>query len=147
MKLDKGQMTDFLSLPAEEAEKTIEAMKLAEQTNDIEGLKWCARRIVWLCEGAGHERGDDEAYPARLFNKAWADLSKNDPPPESIASIIAKIDQGTSEETAAISNRAEAQAALEEVMETIETLVFEDNKKYLIEPLAAVKNAIAKGVI
>jgi hypothetical protein len=35
-------MTKFMDFPAEEAEKTIEAMKQAEGTGDIEALKWCA---------------------------------------------------------------------------------------------------------
>ena len=71
MKLDDRGSTDFLMLPANEAEKTIEAMKKAEEISDIEALKWCARRIAWLSDVSETIRGDDEAYPARLFNKAW----------------------------------------------------------------------------
>ena len=93
MKLDSGRSTDFLTLPVEEAERTIEAMKLAEETNDIEALKWCARRIVWLDETAEIIGGDDAFFPAHIFNKAWGEILKAEPPPASIAGIIAKIDQ------------------------------------------------------
>jgi hypothetical protein len=93
MKKDKGGWTDFLALPAEEAERTLEALKQAEQTNDIEALKWCARRLAWLDDTSEIESGDDEFYRERLFNKAWADQLKADPPPDSVAGIIARIDQ------------------------------------------------------
>ena len=93
MILDTGKMTEFLSLPAGEAEAIIEAIKQAEQTNDIEALKWCARRIIWLADVSEIESGDDEHYPARFFNMAWNETLKNDPTPESIIGIIAKINQ------------------------------------------------------
>lgn len=98
MKLDSGRSTDFVSLPAEEAEKTIEAIKQAEQTNDIEALKWCARRIVWLDDVSEIVCGDDTFHPAHLFNKTWADTLKTDPVPDSIKDIIARIDQETEPE-------------------------------------------------
>jgi hypothetical protein len=92
MKLNDRKMTDFLSLPAEEAGKTIEAMKQAEQSGDIKALCWAARRLIWLDEVSETASGDDEFYRAHLFNKAWADMQKTDPAPESIAGIIATID-------------------------------------------------------
>ena len=93
MKLDEGRMTDFLMLPIKEAEAIIEAMKQAEQAGDIETLSWATRRIVWLYEEASNVTGyDDHNYSAHLFNKAWAETLKNDPPPASIAATIAKID-------------------------------------------------------
>jgi hypothetical protein len=92
MKLDEGKSTRFLSLPLEETERTLEALKQAEETNDIEALKWCARRLAWLDETSETERGDDDNYPAHLFNEAWADALKVDPAPQSIAGIMAQID-------------------------------------------------------
>jgi hypothetical protein len=93
MKLDSGRSTDFLSLPAEEAERTIEAMKQAEQTSDIEALKWCARRIVWLDDTSEIIGGDDGYHPAHIFNRAWNEQLKNDPAPDSIAAIINRADE------------------------------------------------------
>jgi hypothetical protein len=93
MKTDSRGMTEYLTLPVAEAEKTIEAMKLAEQVGDVVALRWCARRIIWLHDAAAEVMaGDDCLYPVNLFNKAWAESLKNNPPPESIAAIIARID-------------------------------------------------------
>jgi len=110
MKLDKGRSTDFLSLPADEAEKVIEAMKQAEQTNDIEALKWAARRIAWLDDTSEIIHGDDDFHPAHIFNKAWAQMLESDPPPESIAEIICNKDEPkppTAEETKRIPPKTE----------------------------------------
>jgi hypothetical protein len=93
MKKDKQGMTDYLTLPADEAERVLEALKQAESTNDIEALKWCARKLCWLDDTAEIESADDQNYPEHLFNKAWAKLLKNDPVPASIADIIARIDE------------------------------------------------------
>ena len=93
MKTGSGRSTDFLALPAEEAERTLEALKQAEKTNDIEALKWCARRLVWLDEVSEIISGEDDYYPEHLFNKAWRGELKHDPPPASIAGIIARIDE------------------------------------------------------
>ena len=118
MKIGSGRVTDYLSLPAEEAERTIEAMKQAEQASDIEALKWCARRIVWLDDTSEIVSGDDLSYPEHLFNKAWGEQLKNDPVPESIKDIIAQIDQ---EETQA--------PTAEDAGEALDTLkvFFEEN--------------------
>jgi hypothetical protein len=119
MKLGEDRMTDFLSIPLDEVWGTVEALELAEQKNDIDALKWCSRRLVWLCETSESERGDDEHFPAHIFNKEWANLLKNDPVPKSIADIIARIDQEKEPQplTAAIAEKA---------IETVRTF-FEDN--------------------
>jgi hypothetical protein len=106
MKIDEGKMTYYLELPAEEAEKVLEALKQAEQTNDIEALKWCARRLVWLDDTSEITSGDDNGYPADIFNRAWAETLKNDPVPESIADIIARIDNEDQPPTAVDANNA-----------------------------------------
>ena len=92
MKIDSG-LTDFLMLPAEEAGKTIEAMKRADEINDIEALKWCARRIAWLDDVSEIIDGEDYYYRAHLFNKAWKKELESDAVPDSIKGIIARIDQ------------------------------------------------------
>jgi hypothetical protein len=108
MKLDKGKMTDFLYLPVDEAERTLEALKQAEQTNDVEAMKWATRRLSWLDDVSEIGGGDDKFYPVHLFNKAWAETIKNDPVPESIAAIIARIGQESEPEppTAADAGKA-----------------------------------------
>jgi len=89
MKLDDTLATEYLDLPALEARAVINAMKKALKKNDIEALQWAARRIVWLGENSDTCRGDDEFFPAPKFNKAWKAALKSDPPPASIAGIIA----------------------------------------------------------
>jgi hypothetical protein len=141
MKLDSGRSTDFLSLPVEEAERTIEAMIKAEQTGDIEAmikaeqtgdieaLKWCARRLAWLDDTSEIISGDDAYYPAYVFNRAWDEQIKNDPTPESIAAIINRADEPEPVTCAA------AEKALDTVKE-----FFEENlaKKGLVAALTAV---------
>ncbi|MCL2277180.1 MAG: hypothetical protein FWC21_04720 [Treponema sp.] len=102
----------FLELPAEEMEKLIEAMKKAEQENDVEALKWCARRMVWLNDISQIIIEDDPFYPERIFNMTWNEHLKNDPVPESIKEIIAQIDGEPEPPTA---------AAATEALETIKT--------------------------
>ena len=84
MKVDTGGMTDFLTLPIEETEAIITAIKKAEKAGDLAALQWCARRLIWLYdEASGVTEYDDHNYPAHLFNKAWAKELDTDPPPES----------------------------------------------------------------
>jgi len=111
-KRGKYKEYDFLELPAEEAEKIIEAMKKAEQDNDVEALKWCVRRMVWLNDVSQIASGDDSFCPEYIFNMTWNEHLKNDPVPESIKDIIAQIDGEPEPPTA---------AAATEAMETIKT--------------------------
>jgi hypothetical protein len=141
MKLDDWKMTDFLNFPAEEAEKTLEALKQAEQTNDIEALKWCARRLAWLDDTSEIDTGEADHYPVHLFNKAWAEALKNDPPPESIADIIAQIDKEEEPQTPTA-------AVAEKAIETVRTF-FEDNMggesfKAICVSLDELKKAVKK---
>ena len=120
MKLDSGGTTEFLAFPLEETEKVIEAMEQAEQAEDIEALKWCARRFVWLGEIAEIEDGDDRSYPASVFNKAWAETVKNDPPPESITGIFTRLERTEGvkfDEPPRIGHRSDALALLDSVIE------------------------------
>jgi hypothetical protein len=112
MKLEEGRATDFISLPADEAERTLEALKQAEAANDIEALKWCARRLAWLDGASQIISGDDSFYPAHIFNKTWAEMLKSDSPPESIAAIIARIDEDEPEKEI---TAADAEKALDTV--------------------------------
>ena len=74
MRTSDGGSAEFVNLPAEETEAVIEAMKLAEQKNDVEALKWCARRIVWLDDTSEIIGGDDNFHPAHIFNKTWGEM-------------------------------------------------------------------------
>jgi len=138
MKLDSGRMTDFLSLPADEAERTLEAMKQAERTNDIEALKWCARRLVWLDDTAQIASGDDSFYPAHIFNKAWAEMLKTDPPPKSIAEIISRIDEDEPESITA----TDAGKALETLGVYLEESLGGKSYKAIVEKLDALRKAV-----
>jgi len=138
MKLDSGRMTGFLSLPADEAEKVIEAMKLAEQTNDIEALKWTARRIVWLDDTAQITSGDDYFHPAHIFNRTWAEILKTDPPPKSIAEIINRIDEDEPE----IITAADAGEALETVRAYLEESLGGKSYKAVVEKLDTLRKAV-----
>ena len=87
MKVMSG-MTKMIGIPHMEGCSVIEAAEQAEKNNDMKALKWCARRLYWL-----YEEGEDYdsgmfSTSENLFNKAWAEALKNDPPPESIAAII-----------------------------------------------------------
>jgi hypothetical protein len=93
MKIDDGGMTMFLEFPMEETKAVIKAMKKALKKNDIEALKWAARRMVWLRKSSESCSGGDEFFPAIHFNKAWKKELKTDPPPASIARIIARIER------------------------------------------------------
>ena len=130
---------DFAEFPVEETEKTIAAMKKAEQENDIEALKWCAWRMEWLWEVSDISSGDDSFYPEHIFNKSWKDQLKIDPVPESIKDIIAKIDQINEPEPPNA-------AACGEALETIKAY-FENNlggKKYreISQTLCALQTAV-----
>jgi hypothetical protein len=139
MKLDEGRSTDYLDLPAEEAERTLEALKQAEATNDIEALKWCARRLAWLDDTSQISNGDDSFYPAHIFNKTWAEMLKNDPPPKSIAAIIAKIDQDEPEKEI---TAAEAGEALETVRAYLEENLGGKIYKAVLEKLDALRETV-----
>ena len=84
MKLTEGKMTTFIDFPIEETETVLEVMKRAEKAGDMASLKWCARCLGWLYEVSEAGDGDDEFYPAKFFNMAWAERLRNDPQPEAL---------------------------------------------------------------
>lgn len=84
----KCGMTDVVGFPCEETDKTMDAMQLAEQKGDIDALRWCARRLCWLYDQAEIISSDTYCYTVTLFNVAWLDALKYDPPPASIAALV-----------------------------------------------------------
>jgi len=140
MRTSDGGSTEFVNFPAEETEKVIEAMKLAEQKNDVEALKWCARRIVWLDDTSEIIGGDDYFHPAHIFNKTWGEMLKSDPPPESIAGIINRIDEDKPKPPTA----ADAGEAIETVRAYLEESLGGKSYKTVIENLNALKMAVKK---
>jgi hypothetical protein len=111
MKTDERGNVDFVHLPVEEAENVIEAMEEAEKAADVPALKWCARRVIQLYRMFEDDvcSCDDLYIPVKVFNRLWETALKNDPPPESIAAIIAKVDEDKPE----LSGAAEAEKALD----------------------------------
>ena len=95
MKPDKDGCVEMIHFPIEETGAVIIAMRRAEQAGDLAALQWCARRLIWL-----YELFEDDTFEIcdpyilpKAFDGFWQRLSKTDPPPESIAAIIAKIGQ------------------------------------------------------
>ena len=138
MRTSDGGSTEFVNLPAEETEAVIEAMKLAEQKNDVEALKWCARRIVWLDDTSEIIGGEDYFHPAHIFNRTWAEMLKSDPPPESIAEIINRIDEDEPKPPTA----ADAGEALETVRAYLEESLGGKSYKAVVEKLDALREAV-----
>jgi hypothetical protein len=140
MKVVDG-MTRMIGMPHIEAYNVIDAMETAEKAGDLKALQWCARRIVWLYEQGEAYSGDMFCNAEKLFNDTWADMLKRDPPPESIAAVIALGDGAAETEP----------PDAEDAKEAIETLkaFFEENMggkiyKTVIENLDALKMAVKK---
>ena len=112
MRVDEEGSTNFLLFPYEEAGKTIKALGHAEKADDLEALKWCARRLAWLDDEAVVTNAVDNFYQAQEFTRDWARALKTDPPPDSIRAIIDQIDQGEPEPPTA----ADAGEALDTVL-------------------------------
>ena len=87
MKVERG-MTNLVELPFEETDKIMDGMERAGETNDLEALRWCARRLRWLYNQAETCGTDIDCYAASLFNVAWGSLRELDPPPASIAALV-----------------------------------------------------------
>jgi hypothetical protein len=99
MKVVSG-MTRVVDLPLDEAEKIMDGMEQAETAGDLEGLKWCARRIRWLWDQGEVCSTDTYQYTENLFNSAWDYAMEKDPPPASIAAIVARKEEGPDGEAA-----------------------------------------------
>ena len=93
MKVRDDGTIDMIGFPHWEAWSVIEAMEQAEKAADIEALKWAARRLVWLYEEGEVYSGDMFCLTEHLFNSTWKAFLKNDPPPASIAAIIASAEE------------------------------------------------------
>ncbi|MDR1373679.1 MAG: hypothetical protein LBJ24_01770 [Treponema sp.] len=93
MKLESG-MTDVVGLPIDEADRIMDGMEQAEKAGDLEALRWCARMTQWLWDQAEINSTDTYCYSEILFNAAWNHLVNTDPPPASIAAIVAPKEKG-----------------------------------------------------
>ena len=95
MKADKRGNVEYIDFPAEETFRVMEAMGQAEQSGDMDALRWAARRILFMANiYEGDTTKDNDPYiPVCIFNRLWEAEQLKDPPPESIADIIARIDQ------------------------------------------------------
>ena len=92
MKVERS-ITDVVVFPFEETDRIMAGMELAEETNDLEALRWCARRLRWLNDQAETMESNIDYHTANLFNVAWGSLQEHDPPPASIAALV-DPDQG-----------------------------------------------------
>jgi hypothetical protein len=99
MKVVSG-MTMVVDLPLDEADKIIDAMEQAEKAGDLEGLKWCARRIRWLWDQGEVGSTDTYCYTENLFNSAWDYITEKDPPPAAIAAVVTREEEGPDGEAA-----------------------------------------------
>jgi len=95
MKKQKATEMDFNSIltidffPYEVVVKIMEALKQAEQKSDLEALKWCAKKILFLYEIADTSEGCISKKGAgKLFMSAYG----NDAPPASIAGIVGETE-------------------------------------------------------
>jgi hypothetical protein len=139
MKLDKDRSTDMVMFPYRETDKLMDAAEQAEKQNDTEALKWIFRRLFWLWQEGDVTGSDKYCYTVDLFNTAWSETIKNDPPPESIAAIIARIDEGEPEKEIAI---ADAGEALETVRAYLEENLGGKSYRAILESLNALQKAI-----
>ena len=48
MRFDKHGVIEFIHFPHAEAKEIITAMEQAEKTADLDGLRRCARQLVWI---------------------------------------------------------------------------------------------------
>ena len=95
MKADENGHVEFITLPVEETFKVLEAMKQAEQQGDMEGLRWAARRIIFMANIFSEDTltTDDIHISVRCFNALWEAEEMKDTAPASIAGIISRIAQ------------------------------------------------------
>jgi hypothetical protein len=93
MKVEDG-MTKVVELPLAEADKVMGGMEQAERAGDLEGLRWCARMLKWLWDQGEVNSTDTYCYTENLFNRAWNYALEKDPPPASIAAMIAGREEG-----------------------------------------------------
>jgi hypothetical protein len=69
-------------------------MEQAEKAGDLESLRWCARMLKWLWDQGEVNSYDTCCYTEKLFNRAWNYVLEKDPPPASIAAIVAGREEG-----------------------------------------------------
>jgi len=135
MKVKDG-MTEMAGMPHVETKNVIDAMEAAEAAGDLKALRWAARFITWLYE-QGEAYDSDKFFRAeKLFNDAYAAKLKSDPPPESIAGIINRVDK--SEPITA----ADAGEAIETVRAYFEENLGGKSYKAVIENLDALRKAV-----
>jgi hypothetical protein len=138
-------MTAMIGMPHIEAYNVIDAMEQAEKAGDLEALKWCARRLVWLYEQGEVYDSDKCCNAERFFNNTYADMLKRDPPPKSIAGLIAR--EPAQEPPAA----EDAEKALDTVKAFFEESLGGKSFKAACASLdalrEALRDAIARGIV
>jgi hypothetical protein len=83
LKLENG-VIETVGLPYDELKTVMEIMDQAEKADNLEALKWSARKIAWLykiSELDGLIGAEFSNLTVNLFNDAWQGHLKTDPPP------------------------------------------------------------------
>jgi hypothetical protein len=137
----KDGMTGMIGMPEIEAYNVIDAMEAAEKAGNLSALQWCARRIVWLYEQGETYSGDMFCNAEKLFNDTYAEILKRDPPPEIIAAIIARGNQGAEPEPP---DAADASEALNTLRIFFEESLGGKSYKAILTSLDALKQAVEK---
>jgi hypothetical protein len=68
-------------LAHDELKTVMKIMGRAEKDDDLNALKWSARKIAWLYKTAELIDFEYSEVTVNLFNDAWQGLLKTDPPP------------------------------------------------------------------
>ena len=81
---EKGKY-GFLTFFKTETDIVLEAMRQAEKTDDLAGLKWAARQFEWLYGMSEPLEWDQETeYGTQVCTMAWVLRVRQDPPPKSL---------------------------------------------------------------
>jgi len=90
MGLDFNSLRTVDFYPYEVVVKIMDALKLAEHKSDLEALKWCAKKILFLYEIAETSTGCvSPEQIGKLFMSAYA---KGYAPPDLIAGIVGEAE-------------------------------------------------------
>ena len=74
MKLDQGGSTELVHFHADEAKEIMKEMEQAEKAGDLEVLRSCARRIVWIYKMMLNKDGTCRADTGTLFRNGEDDV-------------------------------------------------------------------------
>ena len=89
MELDFNSLRTVDFYPYEVVVKIMDALKLAEHKSDLEALKWCAKKILFLYEIAETSTG---CVSPEQIGKLFMSAYRGDAPPDLIAGIVGEAE-------------------------------------------------------